>query len=277
MTIFNFWKNNLFFWSAIISLTIFFITQGRENALLKGVLFFTGGLQTISVHLHSDISDTVRKYLFLLSVRDENKQLKNENARLTAENQFLRELEYENDRLERLAGFTKREKSALLPARVVATSLLSQNQMFVIDRGTRDGVQKYMGVIHPKGVVGYVFRTTPSSSQVVTLFNRLSSLPVINQRSRSKGLIEAGLKSKTLVLKYFNLQGYSAPDFKEGDWIVTEETKQFHSGFPVGVIHSIQQDRTTTRQTVLIKPNAPFTAIETVFVVLKPQMKLKKP
>ena len=271
MNIFNFWKNNLIFtWLAIISLTAFLLAQGQDNPLLKTVLSLTGGGQAFSVHLRSDITETVKKYLFLLGLRDENRRLKQENARLTAENQLLKELEHEYSTLLQYSKFSKKEPSSLLPVRVVATDLLAQNQMLVIDRGSQHGIHKYMGVIHPKGVIGYVFKTTTSSSQVITLFNRLSSLPIINQRSRTKGVIEAGLRSKTLILKYFDLQGQSTPDLKKGDRIITEETRQFRSGFSVGIIHSIKKDITTARQTVLIKPSAPFTAIETVFVVLKP-------
>lgn len=272
MNIFNLWKNNfIFIWLVIISLTAFLLAQKQDNPMSKAILAVTGGGQTISVHLQSEITDTIKKYLFLLGLRNENKKLKQENARLTTENQLLKELEYENNKLIQFSGFSKKEPGHLLPARVVATDLLAQNQMLVIDKGSKHGVHKYMSVIHPDGVIGYVFKTAPSSSQVITLFNRLSSLPVINQRSRTKGVVEAGLQSKTLVLKYFDLQWHNPPDLKEGDRLVTEETRQFRSGFSVGVIHSIKKDITTARQTVLVKPSAPISAAEMVFVRLKPQ------
>ena len=271
MNIFKLWKNNLFpVWLALIGLTIFLMSREQESALSKSVFFLTGGLQTISFQLSAGVSDTVKKYLFLLSVRDENALLQEENAKLKTENQRLKELQRENSELNRLAGFSEQKQSLLLAARVTATDLFAQNRIFVIDKGSRDGVQKYMGVVCPEGVVGYVFRVSPFSSQVVTLFNRLSSLPVINQRSRLKGLAEAGLKSKTLLLKYFDLQEYGTPDLKEGDEIVTEETEQFPAGFPVGVIHAIQKSAEDFRQKVLINPQVSFTAVERVFVILKP-------
>ena len=272
MNIFKLWKNNLFPVGLIlIGLTVFLMSREPEGALSKGVLFLTGGLQTISLQLKTGVSDTVKKYLFLLSVREESALLLRENTKLKTENQQLKELERENRELNRLLGFSKQEQSSLLAGRVIATDLFAQNRMFVIDRGSRHGVQKYMGVVCPKGVVGYVFRVSPFSSQVVTLFNRLSSLPVINRRSRLKGLTEAGLKSKTLFLKYFDLQEYGTPDLKEGDEIVTEETEQFPSGFPVGTVHSIKKNTEDFRQEVLVKPHISFTAVERVFVILKPR------
>ena len=278
MNIFNLWRNNLIFiWLIIISLTAFLLTQKQDNPLSKTILSVTGGGQTVSVHLQSDIINTVKKYLFLLGLRKENKKLKQENARLTAENQLLKELEYEHNKLIQFSGFSKKEPGHLLSARVVATDLLAQNQMLVIDKGSKHGVRKYMGVIHPTGVIGHVFKTAPSSSQVITLFNRLSSLPVINQRSRTKGVVETGLKSKTLVLKYFDLQWQSTPDLKAGDRIVTEETQHFRSGFPVGIIHSIKKDISTARQTVFVKLSAPISAAEMVFVNLKPQNRPQEP
>ena len=271
MTIFKLWKNNLFpVWLTLIGLTVFLMSWKRESALSKGALFLAGGLQKVSFQLKTEVSDTVKKYLFLLHVREKNALLLTENTKLKTENQRLKELKRENRELSRLLGFSKQEPSPLLAARVTATDLFAQNRMFVIDKGSRHGVQKYMGVVCPEGVVGYVFRVSPFSSQVVTLFNRLSSLPVINQRSRLKGLAQAGLKSKTLILKYFDLQEYGAPDLKEGDEIITERTEQFPFGFPVGVIHSIQKNAEDFRQKALVKPHISFTAVERVFVILKP-------
>ena len=279
MSIFNSGKKNLFFiWFVILSLATALLFSGRGDSLfVKSLVFVTGALQSFSSHLRSDIREVAQKYLFLTGAREESKSLKEENLKLKAENQLLKELEYENARLSRLAGFSKRESGDLLSARVTAWDFLSQSQMVVIDKGSRHGVKKTMGVLHPDGVVGYVFQAGLFSSQVVTLFNRLSALPVIHQKSRVKGLIEVFPGGGILVLKYFNLQSYNSADFQTGDPVVTERTRQFPSGFPVGTVHSAKPEGETSERTVLIKPSAPFTALERVFVVLKPREKAVVP
>ena len=262
-------KTNLFFISAIVILLIFFIFPRKKgNILFKSIHFVVGSLQTASVNLRSSIYDTVGKYLFLLNLRKENHQLKAENLNLKTENQALKGLQYENNQLRKLIGFSLKEESKLLPARIIATDLLSQNHLLTINKGSHHGIKKFMGVLHPEGVVGYVFHVTPYSAQIVTLFNELSTLPAKNQRTGVKGLIEN--EGTHLIFKYFNMNQQNESDFRKGDMIVTLKQESFPSKFHLGTVEKIKEEKKSGNRIIFIQPSAPFSSLEHVFVILKP-------
>ena len=270
MNIFNSKEKRFFFvWLLIIVLVIFQILpyKKQEGFLFQAVYGTVAELQTISVNFHLGMKDVLSKYLILLQLNEENAQLKIKNAQLQTRNQIFKELALENLRLRKVIQFSQRKEEKLLIAQVVANDFLSQNQLIVINKGSRHGIEKYMGVIHVKGVVGYVFRVSPHSSQVITLYNKLSTLPARLQKKRLGGLVE-GHQTKELYFKYFNLQSTQSTPFQKGEIVVTDSSSQFPLGIPIGEVSSSSRDIK-----IRIKPYVNISQIEEVFVVLNSQIK----
>ena len=270
MALFKTQKTGFYFF-LILLLSILFLQflliSQEKNLLFKGVYFISGGIQSIKYQIHSSLTETIRKYAFLLEIREENKELREQALKLQAKQSLFNELKRENDRLNKMMAFTLRKDLELLPGQVIAHDLLFQNPLIVINRGAVHGVKKYMGVIHPQGVIGHIFRVTSHSSQVVTLMNKLSSLPGLNQRNRIKGLIEPH-KPNLLKFKYFDLQE-SVRTLKEGDKIVTAQSKHFPSGFPIGTVALVKKETPdSAKQSVLLRPDIRFSSVEEVFVIL---------
>ena len=185
---------------------------------------------------------------------------------LQARHGLFNELKAENNRLNEMIAFSQRENMKLLPAQVIAYDFLFQNQLIVINRGTVHGVHKYMGVIHPKGVIGHIFRVTSHSSQIVTLMNKISSLPGLNQRSRIKGLAEP-YNRNLLIFKYFDLQE-THKTFQKGDKIVTSISEHFPSGLPVGTVVSMTEEVDNAKRNIFVEPEVSFSSVEELFVIL---------
>ncbi len=246
-----------------------FITVFQDNPLSRGVFAAFGGAQALTVNFQMRISSLTKKYLFLLSLREENQKLKKQKAELSLRQQLFQELQSENSRFREMLDFPPREDLRLLPAQVIARDFLSQNSLIVINKGSVHGVKKRMGVLRPEGAVGYVFRAGPRSSQVITLFNRLSSLPALNQRSRIGGLIERGGKS-SLLFKHFGLEGWRESALAEGDKIVTARSDQFPPGLPIGAISSAPESASLKMGDVsaAVRPHISFSILEEVFVVM---------
>ena len=269
MNIFNLREKKFFFaWFLIVVLVIFQILpyKKQEGFLFRAVYGAIAELQTIGVNFHLGMKDVLSKYLILLQLNEENAQLKIENAGLQTKNQILKELTLENLRLREVIQFSQRKEEKLLVAQVVANDFLSQNQLITINKGSRHGVKKYMGVIHVKGAVGYIFRVSPHSSQVIPLHNKLSTLPARLQKNRLRGLVE-GYQNKELYFKYFNLQSDQSISFQKGEIIVTDSSSRFPLGIPVGEVSSSSRD-----VKIRIKPYVNISQIEEVFVVLHSQI-----
>ena len=250
---------------SVLSFQFLSIKQ-EKNFLFKGVYFISGGIQGIKHRLHFFLAETAKKYIFLLNTREENIKLRQQVLSLQTKQSLFNELKAENDRLNEMIAFSQRKDIKLLPAQVIAYDFLFQNQLIVINRGAVHGVQKYMGVIHPQGVIGHIFRVTSHSSQVVTLMNKISSLPGLNQRSRIKGLVEPYSRN-LLTFKYFDLQE-TYKTFQKGDQIVTSTSEHFPSGLPVGTVISTKEELNNAKQNIFIEPEVSFSSVEELFIIL---------
>ena len=250
---------------SVLSFQFLSIKQ-EKNFLFKGVYFISGGIQGIKHRLHFFLSETAQKYIFLLKTREENIKLRRQVLTLQARHGLFNELKAENNRLNEMIAFSQRENMRLLPAQVIAYDFLFQNQLIVINRGTVHGVHKYMGVIHPKGVIGHIFRVASHSSQIVTLMNKISSLPGLNQRSRIKGLAEP-YNRNLLIFKYFDLQE-THKTFQKGDKIVTSISEHFPTGLPVGTVVSMTEEVDNAKRNIFVEPEVSFSSVEELFVIL---------
>ena len=118
----------------------------------------------------------------------------------------------------------------LIPAKVVSNSVDRNDNLMTIDRGSKDGVEKDMGVACGNGVVGVVYLVSDHYSVV---------MPVLNYHSR----ISCAIRRRG-YFGYLKWQGGDAniayvedvprhAKFKRGDWV---ETSGYSSIFPPGVL-----------------------------------------
>ena len=118
----------------------------------------------------------------------------------------------------------------LIPAKVVSNSVDRNDNLMTIDRGSKDGVEKDMGVACGNGVVGVVYLVSDHFSVV---------MPVLNYHSR----ISCAIRRRG-YFGYLKWQGGDAniayvedvprhAKFKRGDWV---ETSGYSSIFPPGVL-----------------------------------------
>lgn len=118
----------------------------------------------------------------------------------------------------------------LIPAKVVSNSVDRNDNLMTIDRGSKDGVEKDMGVACGNGVVGVVYLVSDHYSIV---------MPVLNYHSR----ISCAIRRRG-YFGYLKWQGGDASiayvedvprhaKFKRGDWV---ETSGYSSIFPPGVL-----------------------------------------
>jgi len=127
-----------------------------------------------------------------------------------------------------------------------------------------------MGVLHPTGVLGFVFRVSPNSAQIITLTHPLASLRVRNKRNRKLALLFSSLGQTQL---YFQEEGdknleKKRESFKKGDVLITAESHQFPSGLFVGKVESLSEASHQTQ--VFIETFVNFESLEELFILLEP-------
>ena len=273
MNIFSLRKRFLILIISLILIMTFFQVlnkQTQKDPLTKSSYFLFSNIQTLNMNLKISISHFIGKYLFLLNRQEENAKLKKETQKLKVQHQQFEEILQENNRLKKLIVFPLKKKFQLLPAQILSTDFLSKNELLTINKGRSHGIKKFMGVLHPKGVVGYVFRVSQHSSQILSLLNPLSSLPARNQRSRIQGLIQAKQKNLLVFNHLYKPSTLHSKDqdLKVGDKIVVSKSDQFPAGFLIGTISSLDNSSKNLNPKAYVKPALNFYSLEEVFLVL---------
>lgn len=270
MNLFNLKKKHLFLIIFILLCVVYASVKNspyKEFFIFKVTYFVFSEVQTASVNFRNAITDTVKKYVFLLKLRETNSVLKTENEQLSAELNLLEEVLQENDRLKKALQFMQNSSLNLLPAQVVGQDLIHRNSLITLNKGSVHGVKKHMGVITSEGVIGYVFRVTPHSCQVITILSHLSTVPAIHQTHRIMGLVTS-YQNQQLHFKYSFLKD-SQKIFTEGTSVITAQTKQFPKGIPLGTIEKIVKNKTNPLlPVVVLKPAASFVSLSEVFILL---------
>ncbi|HEX4012618.1 MAG TPA: rod shape-determining protein MreC [Candidatus Cybelea sp.] len=195
-------------------------------------------------------------------------RLEGDNAQLRDEN---RRLSKENDRLHELAA-AYAASNAVRPvvalydgieARVIGFPPENESRAVTIDRGSNAGIHKDDGVVAASGVVGRVVSVSPFSSTVLLATDYASRIPAVVRRGRWWGIARGNLSS--VVIEYVEQDAR----LRVGDVVVTGEGRSFHSGIPIGTIAAIERGSTTLYQTAVLKPSVDLGALDRVVVVAK--------
>jgi rod shape-determining protein MreC len=212
----------------------------------------------------SGVRGTTSMYLKLIGIKKQNFTLQKENEELRAKLGGLTELKLENERLTKLLDFKRSTSMDLLAAKVIARDLSPDHYSIRINRGTRHGLKKLMGVITVEGVVGYVLKADSDSSQILVLTDRSSAVDAIVQRTRARGLV-SGKSLSSCRLRYLE----RADDVAAGDMIVTSGLQgYFPKGFPVGRLTSVRKTDFGISQEAELSTVVNPANLEEVFVVL---------
>ncbi len=163
------------------------------------------------------------------------------------------------------------KSSSLVPARVVgAPSFIpgvTSPSIFIIDKGTNDGVKVGSAVVVKNILVGKIVSSSLYFSKVILATNPSLSLIVKGQRGAS-GIIK-GEGGRQMLLDNVAQEG----DIKEGDYIVTKgEQNEDGTGtapdLVVGKIVSIDKKPSAVFQKGKVESPLDFSALSTVFVLI---------
>jgi rod shape-determining protein MreC len=178
----------------------------------------------------------------------------------------------ENDRLRQLLAFPQvYPERHVIGARVIGVRLDPKGlQLVTLDRGADDGVQRMMAVVVAHGIVGRIHDVTASTSDVLVLSDRNSSIAVRVERSRARANVR-GTGSPDLARLEYALR---SDDMVEGDVLVTSGTDGvFPRGLPVGRITGLKRTGQGLYQRADVSPSVDVTKLEEVLVITSSERK----
>jgi rod shape-determining protein MreC len=203
-------------------------------------------------------------YIGLRSAQKENEAMRAEMERLKVRNAELEGRALEADRLAALLNFrTGHSEAPMLAARVIGGSPDSASLVINIDRGSRDGIRRDMGVITPDGVVGKILAVYPDISQVLLLGDKESGVGALLADTRTQGPVK-GTGEPLLSLDYIS----SDEKIAVGETVLTSgQDRIFPKDLPVGTVVDFATDPKSPFLKIRIRPAAHLDRLEEVLVL----------
>jgi rod shape-determining protein MreC len=212
-------------------------------------------------------SDIWEHYFFLITVVDDNRNLRQELQQARALNHRLQEAALSNERLRKLFDLRQKMDQPLIAAQVVGKDPSPWFQSVLLDKGQSDGVEKGQPVINPQGIVGIVVETTAHYAKVMLITDPNSAVDAIIQNSRARGIIEGGASGFCIL--NFVLRKH---EVAEGDAVVSSGMDGvFPKGLPIGKVAAIVKRKAGIFQEVSVIPYVDFERLEEVLVVPRNQ------
>jgi rod shape-determining protein MreC len=181
------------------------------------------------------------RYVYFVGLRQENEMLRSELAKASDELVGFREQASLAQRLAGLLAINPPPEWSREGARVIAHRLgpNAALETFVIDKGSRQGVEVNTPVVSPEGVVGRVLRTSMSAATVLMVTDPNSKIPVVSQKTRTQGILVGRGGGQPLSLQYVPL---SAP-VEQGETLVTTGLAGiFPQGLPVALVNGVSRE-----------------------------------
>ena len=195
----------------------------------------------------NNIKTSITEYL---SLREDNMELAAENAMLKT--QLMATLNNAEAVIERDSQYVYSHLDwEYLPAKVIDISTHKQHNYLTINKGSRDGVEKDMGVVCAKGIVGIVSSVSEKYSLVVPLIHSEIS---ISCRLKDNGQI-GGTQWDGKDYRYVNLTHISRHiTVFQGDTVVTSGlTPVFPENILVGTVYRTKLKAKDNYHTTLLE------------------------
>jgi len=200
-----------------------------------------------------------KNYLHLEEV---NNSLALENARLKNElrSSFL------IDRAEKhiVTDSVRKQQYSYIVARVVNNSIHLRNNYLIINRGTRHGVERGMGVTGPDGIVGVVREVSENFARVQSVLHAESRFSAnVNGSIGSLVWEEENMDSKTATLK--DVPGHVK--VKPGDLVTTSGYSLFPMGIRIGTVKRTELKSGNSFLDIEVTLSTDFSSLQYVYVV----------
>ncbi len=191
------------------------------------------------------VGSTLHEAVFVF---EENRLLRQQNARLARMQMVAAQVQTENVRLRQMLHFISEPTYGFITARVVSDISSPYMRATMINAGSAAGVKKGQVVLNEKGLVGRVLEVGEHSSRVLLLNDMNSRVPVMTSNSRERGIL-TGDNRDSPIMRHLRIDH----EVQVGESVLTSGDGQyFPAGLPVGVIKNIGDDG--ARTAVFVKP-----------------------
>ncbi|APR75090.1 Rod shape-determining protein MreC [Minicystis rosea] len=232
-------------------------------------------VQYLSGMVARGLANLIGDYAYLVDVKEDNRNLVSQNARLQERVRKLEALEDENRRLRRLLELKQNLRTDVISAHVMGKNT---NEFFRVLRINLDreasSVPANVPVLSADGVVGTTLKSSGDTVDVRLIVDAGTGVDAIVQRTGARGFVKGtGDESKYLC----QVQYVERTDEVEvGDLLVTSGMgRRFPKGIPVGTVTQVVKRDFGVYQQVYLTPSVDFSRLEEVLLVRTPDLEAR--
>ena len=244
--------------------------KGNSNIISSGVGGVISPLQKIVYTVNEKVKGSFDFFINFSNVKKENEELTAKNAEL--ENKLIEyeRMKDEKTRLREMFDYSQTNANYdYLGCNIIGYSGGNISNGYIIDKGTKDGVEKDMVVITPAGLVGKVTKASSSFAIVQTILNEnIAVAAMVESTDETTGILQGITDSKNKNLtELSNIPIESA--IKEGDKILTSGLGEMYpKEIRIGEVISVEVDNVGIMKRAVVKPYVDFNKLEELFVVV---------
>lgn len=249
------------------------LSRGEPSALDEALLRITSPLEAGVSWVVEGLGGMWSRYVALIDVEDENRELREDNAKLRKELAAMSRRAYDVEALEDLAVVKRRTPADSVGARVIGAPLTPQFRVLRlrIDRGKAD-IQPDMAVIAGAGPVGKIDKVYGDYADVILVSDPGSKIDVVVGASGARGLLVGLGRNNDYACKidWLERQNKDGSKIKVGDDVITSGLGgSFPPGLIVGKVSKITGDDGMF-QSVEVDPIVDVSRVRAVMVLLAP-------
>lgn len=205
-------------------------------------------------------------------LKEENSELKKENETLKNKMMDYEILAAENKTLKEQARIRESYLDySVVIANVISDSASNWDEVYVINKGSKDGIEPNMTVITTDGLVGYIETVSKNSSRVISILDAGNSVSARSTRTRDSVICKGNIDLKDEG----KLKVTSIPigvEFIEGDKFETSGMGGVYpKGIAIGEIETFENKLNPLENDAILKTYVDFNKLETVAVIINPQ------
>ncbi len=245
------WKNQFF--------VLFILLEIISLILLSNSYSYHGSVA------HNTTSDISGNIFSTYSGVTDYLYLEEENTLLSEENALLKNMLNSSFLLTDTQYIYRDSLFRFIPAKIVSNSISKRNNFIMVNKGSKHGIEKEMGVVSPKGVAGVVIGVSKNYSTVMSM---------LNQNMRISARIKNSGQLVNVIWDNDNYVFGSVIDIPshirllKGDTIITSGNSLiFPEGIVVGTIETHQQDDNKNLSTAVLRYITDFSGINHVYII----------
>ncbi|NMM64533.1 rod shape-determining protein MreC [Clostridium sp. P21] len=249
------------------------IKRDKMFFLGNGIGFTFNPIQGGIYGFNSKIKQSIGFIFNFSNVKRENEDLKKKNSELEKKLIEYNSIKSENTEFKKMLNFKEQNSDYnYIGCDIIGKSGNGILDQFIINKGSKDGIEKQRIAITGEGLVGQVTSVGSNWAIIQTLGNENLAVSGILESTNDNGIVR-GYKDNNneLFAKLYYLP--QASKVKVGDAVVTsgstaEDVGNYPKGIRIGTVTEVEDDKGKVMKNAVIKPYVDFNKIEKVSIVI---------